>query len=565
MYLSKSVANMNGARELAQLIQNPRRSRTIVVATVAGGQTLPWIDTVQIVEQAGDLVDVYLITTTDASWEFAKHMPEGAQVYGGAGRVYPVGEQYVVDNYASPLRMAFNTREGLEVTEQLISDALSKAFESGHSETAKEGLKPAGGVVKGIAAGRALVELDGRGYAFIAPELTLPGFAADELFIAKQRVDGILNPETNRLDVVGSLISQRIALGAYAIGDVVYALVHEVHQDSVAISLYPQVVDKAVTVHVPRDMVTGNSLDDLRDLLAAGDVVSARVYGIAPNWALVLTDIDDDEPISSIPSLLPSGPPWLKPPYVDVQEDTRIDDHDLGPNSRTVTNEPVLDQVPRQGRKLTEQLLLAIESKTAIATSLAEQVKSLGAHLEQAENDRELLRIELQDAKRKVNMVSSDLSKLRAKLRKSKTNNGVVREMPLFVDTEQGFRYLVLTKWAIRFPASEQKAKPPKDFMLGPKFLESLESVQGISKEKVADVVVEIITGIATELVGREVHRLREGAGGADRPVVREDGAMCWRASLQVGTSSARRIHYWILQGGNIEFSRVTLHDDFAP
>jgi hypothetical protein len=75
MYLSKSVANMNGARELAQLIQNPRRSRTIVVATVPGGQTLRWIDTVQIVEQAGDLVDVYLITTTDASWEFAKHMP----------------------------------------------------------------------------------------------------------------------------------------------------------------------------------------------------------------------------------------------------------------------------------------------------------------------------------------------------------------------------------------------------------------------------------------------------------------------------------------------------------
>jgi hypothetical protein len=157
------------------------------------------------------------------------------------------------------------------------------------------------------------------------------------------------------------------------------------------------------------------------------------------------------------------------------------------------------------------------------------------------------------------------LTKLRAKLRKSKTSKEQLSEVPLFADAEDGFRYLVLTQWAIRFPGSQQKDRPLKEFFLGANFLESLESLQGISREKVADVVVEIATGIASELAGREVHRLREGAAGDARHVTREDGAVCWRASLQVGTSSARRIHYWILPGGSIEFSRVTIHDDFLP
>lgn len=89
--------------------------------------------------------------------------------------------------------------------------------------------------------------------------------------------------------------------------------------------------------------------------------------------------------------------------------------------------------------------------------------------------------------------------------------------------------------------------------------------MQGISTDKVADVVVEILIGVASELDSREVHRLREGAGAMDSPVKREDGAVCWRASLQVGTPAARRLHYWILPKGLIELSRVTVHDDFNP
>jgi hypothetical protein len=263
--------------------------------------------------------------------------------------------------------------------------------------------------------------------------------------------------------------------------------------------------------------------------------------------------------------LLPNGPAWIKEldPYYSI-EFGQSESSPRSINSEDVEEE-FFGQAPKHGRKLTEQLLLTIENKNAQTSSLKEQVVTLGSHLEQAEQDRQLLRWELRELKREFNLLDSSLTKLRAKLRKSKTSKIQSSELPIFADAEDGFRYLVLTQWAIRFPGSQQKDRPLKEFTLGPKFLESLETLQGISREKVADVVVEIATGIASELAGREVHRLREGAGGDDRILVRDDGAVCWRASLQVGTSSARRIHYWLLPGGSIEFSRVTVHDDFVP
>jgi hypothetical protein len=329
--------------------------------------------------------------------------------------------------------------------------------------------------------------------------------------------------------------------------------------------LYPTVIEKEICVSVPKDMVTGNPLDDLRDLMSPGDVVRSRVIGTSPNWALVLMEIDDDETVLSPPSVLPNGPAWIKEvdPYSPEESDQNLDGPILIEGIES--QEEIFEQTPKHGRKLTEQLLLTIENKNAQTSSLKEQVVTLGSHLEQAEQDRQLLRWELRELKREFNLLESALTKLRAKLRKSKTTKDQLSELPVFADPEDGFRYLVLTQWAIRFPGSQQKDRPLKEFLLGEKFLESLESIQGISREKVADVVVEIATGIASELTGREVHRLRESAAGDARHVTREDGAVCWRASLQVGTSSARRIHYWLQPGGSIEFSRVTIHDDFLP
>jgi len=94
--------------------------------------------------------------------------------------------------------------------------------------------------------------------------------------------------------------------------------------------------------------------------------------------------------------------------------------------------------------------------------------------------------------------------------------------------------------------------------------LDSLESTEGVDRSKVVDVVVEILTGLADQLDGRDTHPLRDSVGGNSRPVVRADGAICWRAALQRETASARRLHFWRL-GQTVELSRVGLHDDVSP
>jgi hypothetical protein len=81
----------------------------------------------------------------------------------------------------------------------------------------------------------------------------------------------------------------------------------------------------------------------------------------------------------------------------------------------------------------------------------------------------------------------------------------------------------------------------------------------------VIDVVVEVVTGLAVELHGRELHQLRQSEAGDSPTVVREDGATCWRAAIQSKSPAARRLHYWQLRDGGTELSRVVVHDDMEP
>jgi hypothetical protein len=169
---------------------------------------------------------------------------------------------------------------------------------------------------------------------------------------------------------------------------------------------------------------------------------------------------------------------------------------------------------------------------------------------------------------RRVARLEEDLRAQRSRLRKAKRPGKVAdaEPGPQFADREQGFRYAVLTAWATRTPLGEQSERPLPEYDIGPDFLRSLDDVPGIAIGKVADVVVEVVTGRVRELAGRDLHQLRE-SGAATAPYVRRatDGATCWRAALQLRAPQARRIHYWVLPGGRVELSRVALHDDFRP
>lgn len=135
----------------------------------------------------------------------------------------------------------------------------------------------------------------------------------------------------------------------------------------------------------------------------------------------------------------------------------------------------------------------------------------------------------------------------------------------LFDDPAEQLDFDIRIQWARRIPRGEKAARPLASYRLGPDFFTSWEAVDGVERSKVVDVIVEVLIGVDAALPGRELHQLRRGPGGNDPFVGREDGATCWRVSLQVKTAQARRLHYWRLPDGSVELSSVRLHDDMRP
>jgi predicted RNA-binding protein with RPS1 domain len=106
----------------------------------------------------------------------------------------------------------------------------------------------------------------------------------------------------------------------------------------------------------------------------------------------------------------------------------------------------------------------------------------------------------------------------------------------------------------------ERARYPLRRVVVGSRFLDSLRELQGVSLHRVLDACVHVATGRATEIPGLELHPLRAGAGGTEQRQ-RADGARAWRCALQVHSPSARRLHFWRLEGDGVEFDRVGTHD----
>lgn len=596
------VNDERSAKALADHLNGNRRSRPVVVITVPADRDQPWVDAEEVARETGDLAEVHLMATGTFTWEFSRHMADGTQVYGGAARVYPVGHEWIADLTRSPLRFAFDASDGEQVTQRIISDALRMAVSAGLVRTRPtQDLQHTAGVVKMIVAGRALVDIDRPLPAAIAEELTIEDVPIQHLVVEGQRLEGWHDHKTNRLDITGSLRSPADALASYDVDDVVLTRVATVRNGKAELVLYPKTSEPAVSVVVLRADVTTNPADDLRTLLTVGEVVAARIVRTGPDWALALHDVDADADVVAPPAVLTGGPPWL------VEEDEDADASDppadstlpqptsapapatqLAPIAESPSSEEtpppprptptLLDRNRRTSPRrpehaeadpippvTTREHLLKIDALTAQVAGLQRDNDQLNTQLRAGSDERSQLRYLLDQAERRANKAEHDVRAARSRLRKAgntkhKTLGG---DGPRFADAEQGFRHLVVTQWATRTLPDEQVGRPLPPYVIGTDFLDTLDTLEGIKAEKVADVVVEILTGLAPQIASRQVHRLRVGPGGDDPVRVRGDGAVAWRASLQVNAPSARRIHYWARPDGQIELARVATHDDF--
>lgn len=234
------------------------------------------------------------------------------------------------------------------------------------------------------------------------------------------------------------------------------------------------------------------------------------------------------------------------------------------------------EALPEPTGKAARDLSLSLDAARSQVTALGKELLDDKVKRRQVELevDRLLGRVgelteRLDRSERRAEQQATALRKARqeaARLRRRLGDAGVeVPEERYFVDDEEQLRFEVLAEWARAIPAAEKPLRPLADYTLGTRFLASLTDVEGVSRDRVVWTLVMVLTGLAPEMNGLQVHRLRTGAGGDDPIRHRDDGAVCWRVSLQVNTPSARRLHYWKLPGGAYELSRVVVHDDVEP
>jgi hypothetical protein len=596
------VATREQAEHLARhLLDATRRLPVVVVSHGVGRHQEPWIDAQRVAEDVGEYAEVHLIPTGDVTWAFSAAMPPEAQVYGDAARVYGADLDWVARPRSSRLHLCFGASQGGAIAQSLVAEAMTAALSAGLLERRSPQRRPVTGEVVGVLAGRGIVR-GAFGTAALRPELVAPDLPIERIVRVGQRVAGEWMSSDGLLDVRAHVRPAASALAHYEVGDAVLARVADVGHDRAVLEPYP-----GLRVEVRVDQITGNALDDPRDLMSVGEVVVAHVVRTGA-WILSLLDVDDDEQVRTAPSLLVGGPAWLEaeepvalepvpewvPPQVpvvqtveemDPEAHAQVDESsvevarvgrsspsplDLDPRRRAPRPgaDPVREPSAQRSKPAspgssssTRELHLEREAR-AHAQRQVEGLRSENAqlvsrlHRLEQERDRALAELE----RRRTETLS-----LKKQVRRSRAAPPEGRRGAQFIDPEQQLRHDVLLAWADLIPAAEKADRAlPTSWTVGADFLRSLDDVDGISRTKVLEVVVHVLTGLAETMPGRDLHRLRIGPGGDDAYVERAPGEFCWRVALQRNAPSARRLHYW-KHGDRIELSRVALHDEMRP
>jgi hypothetical protein len=591
---------VTSGRELALRITAGRRTKPAAVVSWHPEQRYNRIDVAHIAREVGGLADIFWLENGAESYAFGDNLPPGAHVFGNAARVYSEDLRWMKDVQQSPLRMARDSAAAVRAAEDIIEDVLSLIREVPVKSTqARTAPRRAHGTVKAFASAgsRAIVELLDGTCCTIQREHVVPPVRLDWMLSLGQTVEGDFDPEDKTLDITGLKTVPRLA-DLYGAGDLVLALAEQVTASSAKLTLFP-----GYSWPVAAARISSNPLDTVESLVTEGEVVVARFLREQGAVALSLIDVDDDAPVKEAPALLQGGTPWLQPgrhlaeqatagrTFAASGPDAGADDRSGAapgaaafrspggasedPSASTLRPSAVLRSVQLQLESERRRVAALQELVSAASEAGAELVTAQKEHaalILQLEAERELS-AELQEALAAAGVRTErhrqELQGLRTRNREAQQalRRAALGSDGLFGTPGERLRHDVYLAWAKHTPAVDKAIQAlPALWKAGPDFAGSLYSFTepGVTA-KALKAAVEVLTGAAERNPAREVHALRENAGGEAPQVRREDGAKCFRAAIERNVAGARRLHFWRLPDGTVELSRVVVHDDCRP
>jgi hypothetical protein len=475
----------------------------LVVATLLEGSPRPGINVKDLTKQVDGIAEVYVLQDRAAFWLSDALGDKTLSVHSGWTRVYPASQEWRTLPWLAPnFRPDPDGRLGQ--VEKVVGAVLDAAFRYGGEQPAvpvSHG-EPATAVVRDVVSPtQVLVEVEGHGQAIMRTQHLSRGLPADRLVARGQRFDGRWSPVGLMGEFAPDPVKDDLAGRVNEfIGDgvVTSAFVESVARERIRLLLHPR---------VPVTMIAEPE-DDMALLASAGDVVTAEVIRLDGHLLACFSG----KPPTPAMSVFPGGPPWLP--------DQR--------QPRSASDEASLDQP------------MAAGSGGDQCSALEEELARVGQALASAQ---------------------STIRELQSTLRRSRR----LAEPEVFRDPDRQFVFELGVAYLIQVDeSSRERYRWPDNYLIGPDFMVSVDRLVlagGISREKIIEVCVDVLSGRARDRTARAVKEWLVSRNGP--PLVRpSDGARAMRARLQNFSHGARRLKYWCLPSGVVELDSVSVHDE---
>lgn len=133
----------------------------------------------------------------------------------------------------------------------------------------------------------------------------------------------------------------------------------------------------------------------------------------------------------------------------------------------------------------------------------------------------------------------------------------------VYDDPAQQLDHEIWLAWLHAYSETDREQYPLVTYRFGARFVDSVETIEGVERDKIVATCVDVLTRRAWQINGRQARQMRTSeVGNAPVRVRVHDQATAWRCNLQTASPSARRLMWWEIPDGSIELAVVALHDD---